>query len=115
MTKKKKTTKKPAPPQGAKCAFVRSLPTSLSAAEVQDRAAKKGLVMSRAYIHNIRSAFAKQSRAVLKKSKPVKGTKAQKERLFMNLVIDLGPLRAKALLTRAELAMIPPRAPRKRN
>jgi hypothetical protein len=93
--------------QGDKCAFVRSLPRSMPASVVREKAAKKGMEMSIAYIHNIRSAAGKKSREILKKTKraTVKGTKAQKENAFRNLVVALGPARAKALLTQVEVAL----------
>lgn len=109
---KKKTSRKPATKkkplrQGDKCAFIRGLPRSMPAVEVQARAEKLGMVLSLPYIHNIRSAAGKRSREVLQKTgrKPIKGTKAQKERLFLDLVVHLGPTRAKKLLEQAELAL----------
>jgi hypothetical protein len=98
--------KKPNIPQGAKSAFVRNQPLDLPATEVQIRAEKKGMLISLPYIHNIRSALQKRNKVVLKKGrKPVKGSKAQKERMFMDLALGLGPHRAKALLTKTELAL----------
>ena len=40
--------------QGDKAAFVRSLPRSMAASEVVERAGAKGMVISKAYVHNIR-------------------------------------------------------------
>lgn len=100
-SKKKKIAK-----QGAKTAFVRSLPRSLSAAEVQERAAAEGLTLSVAYIHNIRSAASQLSRTLEKGRKIVKGDKKVQEKAFRELVIALGPARCKKLLDQVEGALI---------
>jgi hypothetical protein len=67
----KKAAKKAAPPktakkaarsaapgvrQGDKAAFVRELARSMPASEVVERAGEKGMIISKAYVHNIRSA-----------------------------------------------------------
>ncbi len=93
--------------QGDKAAFVRSLPRSMPASEVVDRAGKKGMVISKAYVHNIRSAANKQARALLAKEgkKSVKGNKKRLESTFRELVIALGPARAKKLLSQVELSL----------
>lgn len=104
MTKAKKTNKKTIR-QGDKCAFVRSLPFSLPASEVSERAAKLGMTISKAYIHNIRSAANKEARATLKKTKKIKGRRSTHEKNFRELVVTLGPARAKKLLTQVETSL----------
>lgn len=93
--------------QGDKAAFVRSLPRSMPASEVVERAGEKGMVISKAYVHNIRSAANKQARALLSKEgkKTVKGPKKKLESQFRELVISLGPARAKKLLSQVELSL----------
>lgn len=109
MTKKKKTTKKKTIEvrQGDKSKFVRALTRTLPARDVQARAARAGMKMSIPYIHNIRSAATKKSREILKRSarKPIKGTRKQKEALFLDLVVHIGAQRAQALLKKAEFAL----------
>ena len=112
MATKKKTTKKktsarkkkPIIRQGDKCAFVRSLPRSLAASEVVERAASKGMVISKAYVHNIRSAANKAARELMKKEgkKKLTGKRSTLERNFKELVITLGPARSKKLLSQVE-------------
>ncbi len=93
--------------QGDKAAFVRGLPRSLPASEVVDRAAERGMIMSKAYVHNIRSAANKAARALMAKEgkKTVKGPKPQLEKQFRELVITLGPSRAKKLLSQVETSL----------
>lgn len=93
--------------QGDKAAFVRSLPRSMPASEVVERAGEKGMVISKAYVHNIRSAANKQARSLLSKEgkKTVKGPKKKLESQFRELVISLGPARAKKLLSQVELSL----------
>jgi len=99
--------KKPVIRQGDKAAFVRSLPFSTPASEVRDLAKKKGMIISKAYIHNIRSAANKASRVVMKKAgkKTLKGKRSTLENKFKELVVTLGPARAKKLLTQTETAL----------
>jgi hypothetical protein len=113
-SKKKKAGKKKATAkggfvvrQGDKAAFVRSLPRSLPASEVVERALERGMVMSKAYVHNIRSAANKAARALMAKEgkKTVKGTKPKLESQFRELVISLGPSRAKKLLSQVETSL----------
>lgn len=92
--------------QGDKTNFVRSLPRSMSASQVQEMAKAKGLVMTTAYIHNIRSASSQKSRELMKGKKLVKGTKKTKEKMFSELVVSLGPARCKKLLEQTEAALI---------
>lgn len=92
--------------QGAKAAFVRKLPRSMPASEVVERAAKKGMVMSKAYVHNIRSASNKLSRSVLKAGKSTLPKGKLAERLFTGLVVQMGPARARKLLDMAEAAIV---------
>ena len=95
--------KTPTVRQGDKTKFVRTLPRSMSADEVCERAAKKGLVMSKAYVHNIRSAANLKSRTLLKKGKKlVKGGVKTQEKAFRELVVTLGPARCKKLLEQTE-------------
>jgi hypothetical protein len=93
--------------QGDKAAFVRGLPRSLPASEVVDRAAAKGMIMSKAYVHNIRSAANKAARALMSKEgkKTLKGPKTKLEKQFRELVITLGPSRAKKLLSQVETSL----------
>jgi len=113
-SKKKKAGKKKATAkggfvvrQGDKAAFVRSLARSLPASEVVERAIERGMVMSKAYVHNIRSAANKAARALMAKEgkKTVKGTKTKLESQFRELVISLGPSRAKKLLSQVETSL----------
>lgn len=113
MASKKKAAKKKVASsgfvirQGDKAAFVRALPRSLPASEVVDRGAARGLIMSKAYVHNIRSAANKAARALLAKEgkKTVKGSKSKLESQFKELVIALGPSRAKKLLSQVETSL----------
>ena len=69
--------------------------------------ANRGMVMSKAYVHNIRSAANKAARALMAKEgkKTVKGNKAKLESQFRELVISLGPSRAKKLLSQVETSL----------
>lgn len=93
--------------QGDKAAFVRNLPRSMPASEVVERAAVKGMIISKAYVHNIRSAANKAARALMAKEgkKTVKGGKKKLETQFRELVITLGPARAKKLLSQVEISL----------
>lgn len=93
--------------QGDKAAFVRSLPRSMPASEVVDRSAELGMIISKAYVHNIRSAANKAARALMAKEgkKTVKGNKTKLESQFRELVIGLGPARAKKLLSQVEVSL----------
>lgn len=93
--------------QGDKAAFVRSLPRSMAASEVVDRAKEKSMIISKAYVHNIRSAANKAARALMAKEgkKTVKGNKAKLESQLKELVIALGPARAKKLLSQVEVSL----------
>lgn len=113
-SKKKKAGKKKATAkagfvvrQGDKAAFVRSLARSLPASEVVERAAERGMVMSKAYVHNIRSAANKAARVLMAREgkKAVKGNKKQHESQYKELVIALGPARAKKLLSQVETSL----------
>lgn len=94
--------------QGDKAAFVRNLPRSMPASEVVDRAAEKGMIISKAYVHNIRSAANKAARALMAKEgkKTVKGGKTKLETQFRELVVTLGPARAKKLLSQVETSLV---------
>ena len=107
MATKKKTSKKPTIRQGDKAAFVRGLPRSMPASEVVDRAAAKGMIISKAYVHNIRSAANKSARSLLSKEgkRTVKGNRRKMEGQFRELCIVLGPARAKKLLAQVETAL----------
>lgn len=93
--------------QGDKAAFVRGLSRSMPASEVVDRAAAKGMIISKAYVHNIRSAANKAARALMAKEgkKTVKGGKKKLETQFRELVVTLGPARAKKLLSQVETSL----------
>lgn len=93
--------------QGDKAAFVRDLPRSMPASEVVDRAGAKGMIISKAYVHNIRSAANKAARALMAKEgkKTVKGGKKKLETQFRELVVTLGPARSKKLLTQVETSL----------
>lgn len=109
-TANKKTSAKSAGPtirQGDKAAFVRGLSRSMPASEVVERAGAKGMVISKAYVHNIRSAANKAARALMAKEgkKTVKGGKKKMESQYRELVISLGPARAKKLLSQVETSL----------
>ncbi len=93
--------------QGDKAAFVRSLPRSMAASEVVDRAAELGMIISKAYVHNIRSAANKAARSLMAKEgkKTIKGSKPKLESQFKELVVSLGPARAKKLLSQVEVSL----------
>lgn len=108
MAAKKRSTKNnPVIRQGDKAAFVRNLPRSMPASEVVDRAEEKGMIISKAYVHNIRSAANKSARALMAKEgkRSVKGNRKKMESSFKEIVIQLGPARAKKLLSQVELAL----------
>jgi hypothetical protein len=93
--------------QGDKAAFVRGLSRSMPASEVVERAGAKGMIISKAYVHNIRSAANKAARALMAKEgkKTVKGGKKKVESHFRELVVTLGPARAKKLLSQVETSL----------
>ncbi|HSC88634.1 MAG TPA: hypothetical protein VLC09_15230 [Polyangiaceae bacterium] len=93
--------------QGDKAAFVRSLPRSMAASEVVDRAAVLSMVISKAYVHNIRSAANKAARSLMAREgkKTLKGSRGRLESQFRELVVSLGPARAKKLLTQVEVSL----------
>lgn len=93
--------------QGDKAAFVRSLPRSLAASEVVERAAELSMIISKAYVHNIRSAANKAARSLMAKEgkKTIKGNKPKLESQFKELVVSLGPSRAKKLLSQVEVSL----------
>lgn len=93
--------------QGDKAAFVRSLPRSMPASEVVDRAAELSMIISKAYVHNIRSAANKAARALMAKEgkKTLKGNKNKLESQFRELVVSLGPARSKKLLAQVEVSL----------
>lgn len=93
--------------QGDKAAFVRGLSRSMPASEVVERAGAKGMIISKAYVHNIRSAANKAARALMAKEgkKTLKGGKKKMESQFRELVISLGPARAKKLLSQVETSL----------
>lgn len=93
--------------QGDKCSFVRSLPRSIPAREVLARAEQKGMILSLAYIHNIRSKAGQKSRDILKRTGrvTVRGGRKTQENTFRQLVVLLGPARAKKLLSECEVAL----------
>lgn len=93
--------------QGDKAAFVRGLARSMPASEVVERARTKGMIISKAYVHNIRSAANKAARALMAKEgkKTVKGGKKKLETQFRELVVTLGPARSKKLLSQVETSL----------
>lgn len=93
--------------QGDKAAFVRSLPRSMAASEVVDRAGELGMIISKAYVHNIRSAANKAARSLMAKEgrKTIKGNKNKLESQFKELVVSLGPARSKKLLSQVEVSL----------
>ncbi|GEM_PF-1075705 len=93
--------------QGDKAAFVRGLSRSMPASEVVEQAEENGMIISKAYVHNIRSAANKAARALMAKEgkKTVKGDKKKIESQFRELVITLGPARAKKLLSQVETSL----------
>jgi hypothetical protein len=107
VAKKKKKTPTTTIPKGDKTAFVRKQPRSLPATKVQELAAKAGIEISVAYIHNIRCSSARIARDALQKkgAKKVPGNKAQKEKLFTSIVLDLGAARCRQLLEKLDAAL----------
>ena len=105
--KKKKILGAPKLRQGDKTAFVRKQPRSMSASDVRAKAAEAGMDISIPYIHNIRSAIARDAREKLgKPSKAIAGKdKKQQEALFEQLVVVLGPARCRKLLDKVEAAL----------
>jgi hypothetical protein len=105
--RKTKASSGPVIRQGDKAAFVRGLSRSMPASEVVERAGAKGMIISKAYVHNIRSAANKAARALMAKEgkKTVKGGKKKMETQFRELVITLGPARAKKLLSQVETSL----------
>jgi hypothetical protein len=93
--------------QGDKAAFVRELSRSMAASEVVERAAALGMVISKAYVHNIRSAANKAARALMAKEgrRTVKGPRPRLESQFRELVVALGPARCKKLLSQVETSL----------
>jgi hypothetical protein len=93
--------------QGDKAAFVRGLARGLPASEVVDLAGAKGMIVSKAYVHNIRSAANKAARAFMAKEgkKTVKGARPKLESQFRELVVSLGPSRARKLLSQVETSL----------
>lgn len=79
----------------------------MPASEVVDRARELGMIISKAYVHNIRSAANKASRALMAKEgkKTVKGNKSKLESQFREIVVSLGPARAKKLLSQVETSL----------
>jgi hypothetical protein len=65
------------------------------------------MIISKAYVHNIRSAANKAARALMAKEgkKTVKGGKKKLETQFRELVVTLGPARAKKLLSQVETSL----------
>jgi hypothetical protein len=103
----KATSNEPVVRQGDKAAFVRGLSRSMPASEVVERAGAKAMIISKAYVHNIRSAANKAARALMAKEgkKTVKGGKKKVESQFRELVVTLGPARAKKLLSQVETSL----------
>ena len=93
--------------QGDKAAFVRSLARSMAASEVVDRAGELGMIISKAYVHNIRSAANKAARSLMAKEgrRTIKGNKNKLESQFKELVVSLGPARSKKLLSQVEVSL----------
>ena len=107
--KKSKVTRQSDPNirQGDKAAFVRGLARSLAASVVVDEARALGMIISKAYVHNIRSAANKASRALMAREgkKTVSGPRPKLESQFKQLVVSLGPARAKKLLAQVETSL----------
>lgn len=84
-----------------KTAFVRAQPLNLSGPEIVARARQQGMILSLAYVHNIRSSARKVAReAVLARRAGV--TRRAPEKLesdFKKLVFILGTKRASQLLS----------------
>jgi len=93
--------------QGDKAAFVRGQPRSKPASVIVDEAKEKGMIISKAYIHNIRSAANKKSRDIMKKAGnlKLKGSREQREAQLRALIVDLGPARSHKILTQVETAL----------
>jgi hypothetical protein len=102
-----------APRSGTKSAFVRSLPRSLSAKEVVDRAKARGMQLSVAQVYNIRSTASLKQKAtrgrpgasaVTAGRAPAPSSVGDSEARFRRLIIEIGLQRAKALLADVQAA-----------
>lgn len=82
----------------SKASFVRSLPRTLTAKEVVQRAKAAGMSLSTAYVYVLRSKAAGGSKP--KGLKPGPKPKGGLEHQFVNLVLDVGIARASELLGR---------------
>ncbi len=123
---RKKTTKKKTK-FGAKAKFVRSMPASMSARKVVEEAAKAGISISENHVYSVRAATKKASKkaakGAVKKKAARKVTKAKgktkrktapaakamvratprtgsPEERFVDLVLDIGLVRAGELLAK---------------
>lgn len=91
--------------QGDKASFVRGLPRSMAASEVVERAGKRGMLISKAYVHNIRSAANQKTRQLIEsKLSPelVGKPRARCEKILKDLIRVLGPARIKSVLGQIE-------------
>lgn len=87
---------------GDKAAFVRAHAPSVSGPEIVDRARQKGLNLSLAYVHNIRSAAKKEAQQRIRE-RGAGITRRPPEKLeqdFKKLAFVLGVERSKRLLSR---------------
>ena len=86
----------------SKASFVRSLPRTLTAKEVVQRAKAAGMRLSTAYVYVLRSKAAGGSRpnGLKRGPKPKGGLEHQ----FVNLVLEVGIARASELLARVRSA-----------
>ncbi len=81
----------------SKVSFVRALPESLTANEVSEKARQAGLKITPGYVYEIRSSAKRRA------AKPTAATSP--DAAFRRLVLDLGVVRAKALLADVEKAL----------
>ncbi len=82
-----------------KTAWVRSLPESMSAREVSEKAKAQGMAITPGYVYEIRSSAKRKTNG--RTPTPT----ASPDAAFRRMVIDLGLARAKALLLEVERAL----------
>ena len=90
-----------------KSAFVRALPSTLSAKDVVAKAKAAGVKLSEAYVYTIRSGSrARKAGAPRKRGRPVTMGARGSEASFRKLVLDLGVRRSRELLDEVETKLV---------
>ncbi len=84
----------------SKVSFVRALPDTLSANEVSEKARQAGLKITPGYVYEIRSSAKRRAAKV-----PAPASASGADAAFRQLVLNLGIVRAKALLAEVETAL----------